>query len=199
MLLFRSFNRFILIGIALLSLYVPPANAATLNIAGGQLTGADGVDVNGTLYNVDFIDGTCVAIFGGCDATSDFTFTTSSDAVAAASALLEQVFLGGYDEFPEATAGCTDAIVCRVHTPYDLISDIVLTLRADNFSPASGNPDLTAGDGFLSASDLSGNTNSVYARWSPAAVNPVPVPAAVWLFSTALIGLVGFCKRRKVA
>ena len=28
---------------------------------------------------------------------------------------------------------------------------------------------------------------------------PVPVPAAVWLFGTALIGLVGFSKRRKAA
>jgi hypothetical protein len=31
------------------------------------------------------------------------------------------------------------------------------------------------------------------------ALNPVPVPAAVWLFSTALIGFVGFGKRRKAA
>ena len=30
-------------------------------------------------------------------------------------------------------------------------------------------------------------------------VNPVPVPAAIWLFGTALIGLVGFGKRRKSA
>ena len=30
------------------------------------------------------------------------------------------------------------------------------------------------------------------------AVSPVPVPAALWLFGTALIGLVGFGKRRKV-
>ncbi len=29
--------------------------------------------------------------------------------------------------------------------------------------------------------------------------NPVPIPAAVWLFGTALIGLVGFGKRRKAA
>jgi hypothetical protein len=28
-------------------------------------------------------------------------------------------------------------------------------------------------------------------------VNPVPVPAAIWLFGTGLIGLVGFSKRRK--
>lgn len=30
-------------------------------------------------------------------------------------------------------------------------------------------------------------------------VKPVPVPAAVWLFGTALIGLAGFSKRRKAA
>lgn len=30
-------------------------------------------------------------------------------------------------------------------------------------------------------------------------ISPVPVPAAVWLFGTALIGLVGFSKRRKAA
>ena len=30
-------------------------------------------------------------------------------------------------------------------------------------------------------------------------LNPVPIPAAVWLFGTALIGLFGFGKRRKAA
>jgi hypothetical protein len=34
---------------------------------------------------------------------------------------------------------------------------------------------------------------------SVASVSPVPVPAAVWLFGTALIGLVGFGKRKKAA
>ena len=32
-----------------------------------------------------------------------------------------------------------------------------------------------------------------------ATVPPVPVPAAIWLFGTAMIGLVGFGKRRKAA
>jgi hypothetical protein len=30
-------------------------------------------------------------------------------------------------------------------------------------------------------------------------VSPVPIPATVWLFGTALVGLVGFGKRRKAA
>jgi hypothetical protein len=34
---------------------------------------------------------------------------------------------------------------------------------------------------------------------SPESPSPIPVPAAVWLFGTALIGLVGFSKRRKAA
>ena len=35
--------------------------------------------------------------------------------------------------------------------------------------------------------------------FTPPPMNPVPVPAAVWLFGTALIGLIGFGKRRKAA
>ncbi|MFC1560704.1 VPLPA-CTERM sorting domain-containing protein [Pseudomonadota bacterium] len=37
----------------------------------------------------------------------------------------------------------------------------------------------------------------VFDRYLPPSA--VPVPAAVWLFGTALIGLVGFSKRRKAA
>ena len=35
--------------------------------------------------------------------------------------------------------------------------------------------------------------------FSPAPISAVPVPAAIWLFGTALLGLVGFSKRRKAA
>ncbi len=36
------------------------ANAATLNVVGGQLLGASNVDVGGSLYDVAFQDGTCI-------------------------------------------------------------------------------------------------------------------------------------------
>jgi hypothetical protein len=29
-------------------------------------------------------------------------------------------------------------------------------------------------------------------------INPIPIPATFWLFGTAIIGLAGFSKRRKV-
>lgn len=35
--------------------------------------------------------------------------------------------------------------------------------------------------------------------WTYERINPIPIPATVWLFGTALIGLVGFSERRKAA
>ena len=43
--------------------------------------------------------------------------------------------------------------------------------------------------------DVSGTMSITY-DYTP---NPVPLPAAVWLFGTALLGLFGFSKRRKKA
>ena len=47
--------------------------------------------------------------------------------------------------------------------------------------------------GLLSASTTSATVQVM------APLNPIPVPAAVWLFGTALLGLVGFGRRKKVA
>ena len=49
-------------------------------------------------------------------------------------------------------------------------------------------------DGQLLAATTTSATVQVMAP-----LNPVPVPAAVWLFGTALLGLVGFGRRKKVA
>ena len=44
---------------AVLVLMASSAHAATLNVIGAQLHGAFGVDVGGTLCDVEFLDGTC--------------------------------------------------------------------------------------------------------------------------------------------
>ena len=95
--------------------------AALLLNASGILTGATGVTVAGTLYNVEFVDGTCAAvdahdqrIFAGCDATSDLTFTTSADTLTAGQALQDQVFpdgnAGNFDTRPGLTLSCVALI-----------------------------------------------------------------------------------------
>jgi hypothetical protein len=57
----------------------------------GKLIGAHGVNVGGTLYDVEFNDASCAEIFSGCDSLNDFDFTTQSAALAASQALLDQV------------------------------------------------------------------------------------------------------------
>ena len=88
------------------------AHHAILIVNGsGILTGATGVNVNGTLYDVTFVDGSCVSLFDGCDSVSDFDFSSADDAGDASQALLNQVFLdgpdGNFDSAPqELTFGC---------------------------------------------------------------------------------------------
>ena len=81
----------------------------------------------------------------------------------------------------------------------------ILVVPADGSGPAAPLPGLGgAGDpawqpssplGAPSAPFLTGNIIADIPRPLP----PVPIPAAAWLFGTALIGLVGFSKRRKSA
>ncbi len=87
-----------------------------LNVdASGQLTGATGVEVvvDGMTqtFDVIFVDGTCIAVFDGCDENTVFTFTTTAEALVASQALLDQVFhdpIGGdFDIHPELTLGCS--------------------------------------------------------------------------------------------
>jgi len=53
------------------------------------------------------------------------------------------------------------------------------------------------GEGLQTGITVGADIDAVGAISSAPPVNPVPIPAAIWLFGTALIGLVGFGKRRK--
>jgi PEP-CTERM motif-containing protein len=181
--------------------FAAAAPAATLIVDGtGELTGATGVDVGGTFYDVEFLDGTCVSVFSGCDSDSDFAFNTQAAAQAAGQALLDQVFIGIYDTSPELTAGCEDPLVCRPNIPYDFIP--IFTFPPAPLAPgvASRGPlngatiDGQHGTAFTTDVDLTQIAFFTWARFTPAQT-VVPEPSS-WAMMLLGFGAVGFAMRR---
>jgi len=188
-------------------------NAATVVMSGGQLIGATGVEVNGASYDVAFLDGSCNSLYNGC---TGLPFTTSSGALDASQALIDQVLqpqginfsnsylINGIDDLTSYSV-----YVALIMTPVTESGGLgAVNVRSVQFlSPGPyGLPaDLTAGDlpypFYGKASDQTSSTSpfsyspamvdEVYAVWTPAAVSAVPLPAAAWLFISAIASLAG--------
>ena len=189
------------------------AQAATLNVVGGQLMGASGVLVDGNLYDVQFLDGTCIDLYNGCDEDSDFTFQTEASAVLASQALLDQVFLDdpitqssfflAFDIRPELTNGCTDDYACSARTPWSSPGSAhptyVYFSKALNTKPGicgfgCEGDQVVNFDGELPGEEYYlYSTNNVYAVWS---VSIVPEPSTALLMGLGLTGLAAKGRRR---
>ena len=96
--------------------------APVLQIENGKLAGAVGVNVDGALYNVHFVDGTCYSAFRDCSPYNFFHIGGSGFWESAASeALIDTVFVdspqGLFDSFPQLTVGCSYEERCNVMTP----------------------------------------------------------------------------------
>lgn len=194
----KSFTVKKFLGLALCAgLFPTHLQAANLLVNGGQLTGATGVLVGSLYYDVTFVDGTCSGLYSGCNDSSDFTFTTIASAILAGNALLSDVFVDGtaglFDSSPQLTAGCGNFFQCTIVTPFAppefvTVPGIWATNRALVADPAVSYNTL------VQSYDTALSDAYVYAVWSPSAV---PLPAAAWLFGSAILGLVGVARRKQ--
>ena len=183
-----------------------PGHALSLDIDGvtGELRGASGVDVDGTLYNVTFRDGTCEDLFHGCNATEDFPFSAPI-ALLAAQALLDQVFLDfdiakQFDTQPALTRGCETPNTCIAVIPQEIVAvGVYRRTEAENHSAAA--LDKTAIGCCIAAQYDTFNDNFlVWAVWSPQPTGGVvPEPGTLLFLATGLLGLAGARWRQRRA
>lgn len=187
--------------------------AAILDVRNGELFGASGVDVNGVLYNVAFLDGTAIELYDGADENSDFPFTNLSDLndssliVAASQALLDQVLidspLGAFDSAPNLINGCRAPGACYIYTPLWVAPSGAMGVVSVYNKNTVGGDDIGAGSGsntfdtgwWLESESTADYDRAVYAVWSK--TSSVPVPAAFWLLGSGFLSLVGIGMRIK--
>ena len=168
----------------------------------GQLLGASGVLVGASLYDVEFVEGTCVELFGGCNENSDFTFNSREDAETASRALDQQVFLGIHDNDPSLTFGINSIVTSQIWTPYSAFESldgpaVSLYVLFDASPDRGGDGPGGDVDGSNAATSFSCNGFDEYsfARWRPA-VTAAPLPAGGWFLITAISGLAGLGRLR---
>ena len=172
--------------------------ATTTVVSGGELIGFNNITVGTETYNVRFVEGSFISVFG--DATG-LDFTTSSDAAAAATALLNAYDLfPTYDDDNSLTFGLTGTSG-QIFTPWNINNNVTSRnyFNIDTNLVTKFNYDYVTGNvGMIPTYDTtSGNFSGgrVWADWDR--VSSVPVPAAAWLFGSGLLGLIGVARRKK--
>ncbi|MET1413074.1 VPLPA-CTERM sorting domain-containing protein [Roseibium sp. HPY-6] len=189
--------RLLAIAAALVALTNSSSLAATvqLNVAGGQLLGARNVDVNGTLYDVEFVDGTCVALFNGCTSASDFDFSTRTLAVAAATSLMNTVFLDGplgdFDSDPALTAGIEPNSLDFgfISVPYEFRPGFMSAGTINFWNEPDDTDRLSTLSSIKLTTDTSNFDEIVFARFTQSQITAVPLPAGGLLLLAGLAGL----------
>jgi hypothetical protein len=150
------------------------ADAATLHYSypgSPYVIAIENLDIGGTFYNVDF-DADAYSTFGG----DDEFWTTEAEASAAVDAI-NALFVAN-SVYDVSNDGIDD---CLGHGCYTV-----------KFGPNSGVLAYELGD-WLNAGAVGGSElDPLATAWTVA----VPVPAAVWLFGSALAGL-GWMRRKQ--
>jgi hypothetical protein len=200
MLYLRSFNRFILISLALLGLSVSSVNAALVQfeyVDTMSFTNIAGLSAGQTAIITVALDNGVAGNISQVWTSSDLQSVTFDFNNGVLLTTFESPWggslAGGLGNFSTDATGNLDSV---------MTSWFDAEVGIDYTSNSSAIPSTWILNGFNSMyRDTSGlvqltNVSSMLSPTSWSQVSAVPVPAAVWLFGTALIGLIGFDKRK---
>ena len=156
--------------------------------ATGAITGVTGLEVDGSIWDMTLHDGSFDELSAtmGTDALYSNLFSLS--------ATFQLIQFTNNNPVSDASlfSGCADFYAlygCSLDTVYDyqpagnavfVHGDMVSLLSVDSHTQIVVAPDVNY-------------TNQTYATWQ---MSSVPVPAAVWLFGSGLLGLVAVARRK---
>ena len=144
----------------------------------GNLMGATGVDVNGSLFDVSFVNGSCNSLYGGCNEVTDFVFTSQTMADAAGAALLSQVLNGAADTTIELVNGIEGTSGSVIGTFYwDLVGNIFKQSSIRNHIDEIYDQVQTTWS--FGAASVDTTTNNTYSRRCRRYSHPSPIPRII--------------------
>ena len=176
------------------------AQAVVPIVVAGELRGATGVNVGGTVYDAQIVEGTCFDLYDGCDELSDFAFTTLADAESAGQALFDQVFrdgaAGNFDTVPSLNVGCSGAF-CGTAFPHGLpdASNLSIVSALNQVDEASDVVINGATSRTFDSSTDTFYTLTTYALWTRAS-GPQAVPISAWPAAIVMLAF-GFRRLRR--
>ena len=165
--------------------WLPVAHAATVQFKPGSstvATGISGLDVSGTVYNVDFI-----GTVRHNEWPSMLDVTTKPEATSVILAIGTAFENAGVTSVEYDTVGGGTFDLASATLWYGTNSTQLLGV---NINPNN----LGGWTGFVG--DSTAPLNNAYPFSVDLTVASVPVPAAVWLFGSGLLGLVGISRRK---
>ncbi|MCP5068191.1 MAG: PEP-CTERM sorting domain-containing protein [bacterium] len=161
--------------------------------ASGNLRGYNGIAVDGSFYDVSFVDSSCVTLFSGCNDNADFPFAGSSPTYGAMQELGGMITGSFFEHLFSKIHGCTTAIAsCNIITPYEYLPDgttgVPGPLVQGHFLQISGLVDPTAFPQIKRqpGADLGDSAyyQDVYAVWAPVGV---PEPMTLSLLALGIL------------